>query len=209
MKVSVWNAARRLAANEAAWPALAEADISAVVEAGDFSAEKWSRFQASSPGHTWLRLDASMMIGVRGRILDHEAAGVHDLYRCHRVTVSVPGRGTFPVVVADLRSQPWLPREPALRGVLAAAGDDPRAIVLGDFNTPPEARGFRGWRERGLVLANDAPRRGFRETWAYGLPLLTLDQLWLAGGWRVISAEKSHLGSDHARVCCRVVPAGG
>ena len=83
--------------------------------------------------------------------------------------------------MADIRSQPWISREQALAAILRAAGDDPRAIILGDFNTPPESVWFREWRTRGFALANDAPRRGFRETWAaVGLRKKTVPDVALA-----------------------------
>jgi endonuclease/exonuclease/phosphatase family metal-dependent hydrolase len=197
---SVWNAGRHLDQNPAAWPAVGQADLSAVIECGSFSAEEWARFTAANPDHEWQRFDASTMIGVRGRILSHESLGVHDLYRCHRVKVMLPGHGELTVVVVDIRSQPWISREPSLAGILKAAAGDPRTIILGDFNTPPESKWFRPWREQGFTLANDGPRRGFRETWAYGLPLLTLDHIWLGKEWKALRVDRSRHGSDHSMV---------
>jgi endonuclease/exonuclease/phosphatase family metal-dependent hydrolase len=198
--VSVWNAGRALDRKPSAWPALARADVSAVVECGTFSGEEWRRFTAASPDHEWRRFDGSTMLGVRGKIVSHESLGVHDLFRCHRVRVALPDHGELTVVVADVRSQPWISRGQALAAIVRAAGDDPRAIIVGDFNTPPESRGFREWREKGFTLANDGPRRGFRETWAYGLPLWTLDHVWVGRGWNTLRVGHSRHGSDHARV---------
>ncbi|MCW1925406.1 endonuclease/exonuclease/phosphatase family protein [Luteolibacter arcticus] len=204
LTVSVWNAGRGLDANPAAWPAVGQSDLSAVVECGNFGADEWKRFTAANPDHEWRRFDTSTMLGVRGKILSHESLGVHDLFRCHRVKVMLPGHGELNVVVADVRSQPWISREPSLAGILKAAVGDPRAIVLGDFNTPPESRWFRTWHEQGFTLANDGPHCGFRETWAYGLPLLTLDHVWLGSGWKALWTERSRHGSDHAMVTCRL-----
>jgi hypothetical protein len=198
--VSVWNAGRALDRNPSAWPATGEADVSAVIECGSFDDDEWNRFIAANPGHEWKRFDGSTMLGVRGKILSHESLGVHDLFRCHRVRVALPDHGELTVVVADVRSQPWISRERAMATILRAAGDDPRAIILGDFNTPSESVWFREWRKREFTLGNDGPRRGFRETWAYGLPLLTLDHVWLAPGWRALRSERSRLGSDHLAV---------
>ena len=200
LRASLWNAGRKLADLPDAWPVLGEADLSAVVECGSFTGEEWRRFTAANPDHEWRRFDASTMLGVRGRILSHESLGVHDRFRCHRVKVALPGHGELTVVVADVRSQPWLSRGPSLAGILKAAAGDPRAIILGDFNTPPESCWFRPWREQGFALANDGPRRGFRETWAHGLPLLTLDHVWAGPAWTALRAERSAHGSDHLRV---------
>jgi hypothetical protein len=198
--VVVWNAGRALDQKPAAWPELAASDLSAVIECGTFDEAEWQRFTAASPGHEWRRFDGSTMLGVRGRILSHQSLGVHDRFRCHRVRVALHDHGELTVVVADVRSQPWISREQAMATILRAAGDDPRAIILGDFNTPPESVWFRDWRKREFTLGNDGPRRGFRETWAYGLPLLTLDHVWLAPGWRALRCERVRLGSDHLAV---------
>ncbi len=199
-QVSVWNAGRALDRKEAAWPAMGEADLSAAIECGTFSDDEWQRFTAATPDHEWQRFDTSTMLGVRGKILSHESLGIHDLFRCHRVRVSLPQHGELTVVVADVRSQPWISRQQALAGILSAAGDDPRAIILGDFNTPPESIWYREWREKGFTLANDGPRRGFRETWAYGVPLWTLDHVWLGHGWKALRTDLTLHGSDHRRV---------
>lgn len=204
LAASVWNAGRHLGGKSAAWSALGQADLSAVIECGDFSHEEWQGFTAANPGHQWQRFDTSTMLGVRGEILSHESLGVHDLYRCHRVKVRLHDQREVTVVVVDIRSQPWISREPSLAGILKAAAGDPKTIILGDFNTPPESKWFRPWREQGLALANDGPRRGFRETWAYGLPLLTLDHIWLGRGWKALRTDHSRHGSDHAMVTCRL-----
>lgn len=206
LSVSVWNAGRALKRHLAAWPTLIDADLSAVIESGPFRQDEWSAFTARSPDHEWRRFDGGTMLGVRGRILSHESLGVHDRFRCHRVRVALRDHGELTVVVADVRSQPWISRGPALATILYAAADDPRAIIVGDFNTPPESAWFRDWRTRGFALANDGPRRGFRETWAFGLPLWTLDHVWTAPGWTTLRCELSRHGSDHARVRIRLEP---
>jgi endonuclease/exonuclease/phosphatase family metal-dependent hydrolase len=79
---------------------------------------------------------------------------------------------------------------------------------LGDFNTPPESRWYRPW-EGTLTLANNSPHRGFRETWAFGLPLLTLDQIWYGKGWLATWTEHSRHGSDHVRVKAYLLDSAG
>lgn len=206
LSASVWNAGRHLDETPEAWPAIGKSDLSALIECGSFSDDEWNRFTAANPDHEWQRFDGSTMLGVRGKILSHESSGVHDLFRCHRVKVKLADLGELTVIVVDVRSQPWISREPSLAGILKAAAGDPKTIILGDFNTPPESKWFRPWREQGLTLANDGPRRGFRETWAYGLPLLTLDHIWLGSGWKALRTERARQGSDHLMVSSLLGP---
>jgi endonuclease/exonuclease/phosphatase family metal-dependent hydrolase len=206
LHAAIYNSGRTLESKPKTWPVLAETDITAVVESGDFTAEKWIEFSTATAGMTWQQFGGTML-GVRGKILSWESLGVWPFYKCYRCRVSLPAQGEFIVVVVDIESQPWRPREKTMAGILAAAQGDPKAIILGDFNTPPETRWCRPWHET-LSLANDSPHRGFRETWCYGIPLLTLDQIWLGKGWQAIWTEHSRHGSDHSRVRAVLRPAG-
>ena len=116
--------------------------------------------------------------------------------------------GTLYDVVVDIDSQPWKSREKTMAGIIAATGGDPKAIVLGDFNTPPESKWYGSW-YGALKLANNTPHRGFRETWCYGIPLLTLDQIWYGKGWEANWTEHSRHGSDHSRVKAYLLSSGG
>ena len=199
-KVSFSNSARKLNERPDLWPLQSTADISAFVETGDFTNEQFQAFQKTSPSHQWLRLDKGMMIGVRGQILSQESIGVKDRFNGYQVRVLLPAQGEFSVFVIDIRSIAWIPREPTLKKILDATANDPRCILLGDFNTPSQSRWLDDWRKNGLTLANDGSRKGFRETWAFGLPLLTLDQIWIGKHWQSLSAIQSRPGYDHDRM---------
>lgn len=196
--VSVYNAGRTLERDPESWQVLGNTDLTAVVESGDFSDEKWRDFVTSTKGMTWQRFGGTML-GVKGKILSHESLGVHDRYRCYRARVNLPEHGEMTVIVADVRSQPWLSRDQAMEGILRATANDPKVVVLGDFNTPPGSSWYKDW-HTSLSLANEGPRSGFRETWPFGLPLLTLDQVWIGSGWTPLWTDQTRHGSDHSRV---------
>lgn len=198
LHASIYNAGRTLETDAQTWSSLGDSDVMAVVESGDFTPERWREFTAATPGVEWKRFGGTML-GVRGKILSSESLGIRNNYRCYRSRVSLPVHGEFTVVVIDIPSQPWRSRQQAMAGIRAAASEDPRAIVLGDFNTPPESRWYRDWSPE-LTLANNGPRRGFRETWAYGLPLLTLDQIWTGNRWKAAAVEHVRHRSDHSQV---------
>ena len=75
-----------------------------------------------------------------------------------------------------------------------------RTIICGDFNTPLDAAAFDDWRPALRHGFADCPDwRGPLETWAFGLPVLTIDHIWLSPDLLPASAEKgSLLTRDHA-----------
>jgi hypothetical protein len=200
LHVTFWNAARRLYKRPDLWRLQGEADVSALVETGPFTDPQFKAFQAINTGQQWKRLDPETTIGVRGKILSYQDLGIPGRLRCHRLQVSIPSKGEFTIVVVDIRSKVTISREIALRKVLQSVRGNPRCIILGDFNTPSESCFLDDWRADGLTLANDGPRQGFRETWPYGLPLLTLDQVWTGTALKSISAIQSRPGYDHDRL---------
>lgn len=203
---TTWNAGRDLAGNPAAWRF--DAEVVAVVESGSFDDATWKAFVDTDPTLTWCRLDGGTLLGVRGRIGEHDEFSRHGRFRCHRTRVRLGRGGDLTVVVMDIRSQPWLSREEAIRTGFEVAGWGP-AIVLGDFNTPPDSRWFDDF-AGGYTLANRARTHGFLETWGWGVPLLTLDQIWLSTGLVPVEARQEARGSDHRLVETRIlrIPSG-
>lgn len=203
-EVTLWNAGRNLWKMPREWPALAGPDTKLVVlvEAGSFSDSTWQAFTACHPDLTWQRLDGGIVVGVRGRILASASLGDRPQFRCHRVRVEIDGLD-YTVVAVDIPSPPWLSRQPYLERIHDVSSPT-RCLILGDFNTPPTARGFDRWRST-LSLANESQTRGFQETWCYGMPLLTLDQLWLSADLVAVGARQTAtLRSDHVRMTFRI-----
>ncbi len=112
--------------------------------------------------------------------------------------------GTRRFVTVDVYGPPLLPRGGQLNETLGFTNHDPGVIVMGDFNTPYESVHFDPFRTGGLQDALTAGGHGFRETWFYGLPLLSLDHIWLGKDWHVLEARKIWKPqSDHAAVFVR------
>lgn len=203
-EITLWNVGRNIHKMSREWPHLAGPGTKLVVliEAGSFSPDSWKQFTAAHPDFTWKRLDGGIVAGVKGKLLEVAPFGDRPRFRCHRIRVEIDG-AEYSVLAVDIPSQPWLPRKPCLNRILDVSSEK-RCMILGDFNTPPEARGFDAWRSR-FSLANDAKPKGFRETWCYGLPVLTLDQLWLSKDLEPISVSQTvTLRSDHVRMTFRI-----
>jgi endonuclease/exonuclease/phosphatase (EEP) superfamily protein YafD len=111
------------------------------------------------------------------------------------------------VGVVDVWADPLHPRTNQIREVFNRVQNDTSAIVMGDFNTPADSVHFIPWRDAGFQDSFKEAGRGWRETWFYGLPILSLDHVWAGKDWRVIDCKKQwSLSSDHAALMVRLVP---
>ena len=116
------------------------------------------------------------------------------------------GRGPdFPVIVADIFPHAFHSRKPQIDSVFAQTFKRPDAIVIGDFNTPLESVHLSQFRQH-FTEAFEVAGFGFKETWPCGLPLLSIDHIWVGPDWQVMKADKFWrlTGSDHAALLVTV-----
>ncbi|KAB1070016.1 endonuclease/exonuclease/phosphatase family protein [Tamlana haliotis] len=75
-----------------------------------------------------------------------------------------------------------------------------RTIVLGDFNLPYESLYFDVIKEH-FNHWFSSKGKGFRETWPWGLPLLSIDHIWVSKDLQVLDSEKIvSFESDHEMI---------
>ncbi|MBN4071950.1 endonuclease/exonuclease/phosphatase family protein [bacterium AH-315-F18] len=106
------------------------------------------------------------------------------------------------IVVVDLSSKPYLPREPTLENLHnLLANLNPKAdLVMGDFNTPLDSLHFERLR-LDFQHAFSVKGNGLRNTWPIPFPILEIDHLWVAKDWRVAYASLGwSYASDHRSV---------
>ena len=116
------------------------------------------------------------------------------------------GGQVVPLVLADVWASPWIPRTRQLSEALAQVAGRSNALLIGDFNTPGESVHFEAYR-KDLADAFESGGRGLRETWFYGLPILSIDHVWVGQDWQVLDTRKVwSLDSDHAALLVRLVP---
>ncbi|WP_406685213.1 endonuclease/exonuclease/phosphatase family protein [Seonamhaeicola sp. MEBiC1930] len=71
-------------------------------------------------------------------------------------------------------------------------------VVLGDFNVPYESK-FLMQIKKKFNHAFNEKGNGFRETWFWGFPFLSLDHIWASKDLKILKTEKiSTWKSDHA-----------
>ncbi len=173
--------------------------IAAFVEPGQSDMEENCRtYESMLPGYkaAWMPRGILWLSSVPSRYRERgklEGAGAFARF-------DVNGLGpTFPVVVADVYPHPLHWRKAQLEEVLTHGQNRSDGILMGDFNTPLESALLNDYRQH-YTHALEAAGQGFKETWPLGLPLLSLDHLWLGPDWEVVEARKvwNITQSDHA-----------
>ncbi|TYA74322.1 endonuclease/exonuclease/phosphatase family protein [Seonamhaeicola marinus] len=91
-------------------------------------------------------------------------------------------------------------RKEALLYVESKINVDKKTIVLGDFNTPTESVHFHFFKEK-FKNAFSEKGNGFRETWFWNIPLLSLDHIWISKELNILNTMKiCTWKSDHVLV---------
>lgn len=178
-------------------------DVVGCGEPGDDFMSHGPAYEEALPGYTCRLMPRGLLLlsrwpmRMRGRgKLDATGAFAH-------FDVSAP-QGLVRLVLVDVYADPLLPRRRSLEEALSYADGGAHGIIMGDFNTPAESVWFAPYRAQ-LQNAFQAAGRGFRETWFWGLPILSLDHIWAAKDWRVLDAQKlSRSTSDHAALFVRL-----
>ncbi len=75
-----------------------------------------------------------------------------------------------------------------------------KTILLGDFNTPLESKFLENIKNNFRHVL-DEKGNGFRETWFWNIPLLSLDHIWVSKDLNILNAEKIvTFKSDHSMI---------
>ncbi|KAA5827556.1 endonuclease/exonuclease/phosphatase family protein [Algibacter amylolyticus] len=93
-----------------------------------------------------------------------------------------------------------VPRAWGLDFIDAQIEEKERAVLLGDFNVPFESKFFSAIKSNFNHAFNEKGN-GFRETWFWNMPLLSLDHIWVSKDLQVIATKKINtFKSDHCMI---------
>jgi endonuclease/exonuclease/phosphatase (EEP) superfamily protein YafD len=206
-RVLFWNMSRPTVLSAALIEMIKELqpDIVGCVEPGPNAASQLSAYDAALPGYRADFMPRGLLWITRCADRRRERGKLDNLgaFTVWEVTHEAQ---TVRTVLVDVYANPWLTRRRQLAETLALAQAEPLAVVMGDFNTPLESVHLRPFREK-MTNAFEAAGNGLRETWFWGLPILSLDQVWVGPGWKVLEAKKlQSRESDHAAMFVRLVP---
>ncbi|MFD2292518.1 endonuclease/exonuclease/phosphatase family protein [Mariniflexile gromovii] len=99
--------------------------------------------------------------------------------------------------VVDVTGSTDVPRNWELNFVNKLISKNQKTIVLGDFNLPFESKYLNKMKSEFNHAFNEKGN-GFRETWFWNLPLLSLDHIWVSKDLEILKTQKINtFKSDH------------
>ncbi len=200
LRLLVWNVARPQGPHNGLIELVRarQPHIVAVIEPGRVQPDWLRAYEQALPGYRadWMPRGLLWLSRVPSRYRERGKLDGSGAYARFEVNGPWP---TFPVVVADVFAHLLHSRRGQLQEVLAQAQDRSDALLVGDLNTPLESVFLEAWRARYRNVFEARPG-GLAETWPLGLPLLSLDQVWVGPDWQVVGVEKLWRvrDSDHA-----------
>lgn len=206
LKVLYWNLGRPKVLHRGMVEVMhqEQPDVAAFVEPGVNAGALTPDYENLLPGYqaAWMPRGILWLSRVPSRYRDRgklESIGAYAWF-------DVEGFGpVFRLVVADVHPHLFQSRKGQLDEALECAGGLASSILVGDFNTPLESPLWQPYR-KDFVHAFEAAGHGWRETWPLGLPLLSLDHVWVGPSWQVVEARKiwRPTASDHAALVVRL-----
>ena len=181
-------------------------DVVGCGEPGPGFMQHGTAYEEALPGYTCHLMPRGLFLLSRWPVKMVQRGKLDSLGAFACFDVDAP-QGSVRLVLVDVWADPLLPRRRSLEESLAYAEGKPRSIVMGDFNTPAESVWFAPYRQQ-MQDSFEAAGRGFRETWFWRLPVLSLDHVWASKDWRVAEAGKLHCwSSDHSALFVRLAQA--
>ncbi|MDB6134187.1 MAG: endonuclease/exonuclease/phosphatase family protein [Verrucomicrobiales bacterium] len=212
VKVMFWNIGHRssLPAELHELADRFQPDILAVAEAENIRAEERASFVQRHPGYRIESFRDSLQVALRGQATVRPPFRVMAGTRAHLLEIRLAGREEpWTLLLADLPPMPLTPRTDRTDQLRKLAGNGPRTLILGDFNTPYDSCAFDSWRRdfhHGLSQASVTPGPAM---WPIGLPLLAIDHVWMSKDLIPLQAWKgTPLGHDHAWQIISIAPVG-
>lgn len=190
VEIVFWNTSHDRDFNDAFKASGSIPDILVLAEHGDF---KTSTFKLKYPDYNFYRSFKGISIFSKSEIkILNETTSKYATSIIHFET------NNLNMYVVDVAASMDVPRTWELGFVNSIIKAAQNTVVLGDFNVPLESKHFD------VIKANfknafTTKGNGFQETWFWGLPLLSLDHIWVSQDLKILKTEKINtFKSDHS-----------
>jgi endonuclease/exonuclease/phosphatase (EEP) superfamily protein YafD len=170
-------------------------EIMTLVEALNVSEEDLNTLRSSLPNYTIRALKGEMLIAVKGTIEFTIFDSENDSYKYNYITVNIDNK-PISVMIVDVYASPLLNKRIPLEIIHHVAKENNTDILVGDLNTPYESVFFNDFKAdfKSFHLYS----LGMTSTWPTPLPMIEIDQIWVARSFQPIKMKKfSYEISDH------------
>ncbi|WP_303316791.1 endonuclease/exonuclease/phosphatase family protein [Flavivirga abyssicola] len=192
LEVVFWNASHDRDFEEAFNVNEGIPDILVLVEHGEFIVKE---FQQKYPDYNFYRSIRGISVFSRTplKIINETTSK----YKSNFINFESQGINFY---VFDVSASMDVPREWELTFVNTLIQETNNTVILGDFNVPYESKYFDAIKTN-FNHAFSEKGNGFRETWFWNIPLLSLDHIWVSKDLKVLKTEKiATFKSDHSMV---------
>ena len=188
-EIVLWNAYRIQNFEEAFQENEAIPDVCVLIESDK---EKFYEAQKAFPNYYFYFNDHAIAIFSKTPLQIHSSATKKHVTMVHFST------NNLNFYAVDVYANMKFFRKPMLENILSRVKTNEKTIILGDFNTPYTSLFFENYKEN-YQHAFTEKGSGFRETWFWNVPLLSLDHIWVSPDVEIQKTEKiSTWKSDHA-----------
>lgn len=189
LEIVLWNAYRIQNFEEAFHENSAIPDVMVLIESDD---EKFEKAKQAFPNYYFYFNDHAIAIFSKTPLKIHSSATKEHVTMVHFSTKNID------FYAVDVYANVKFFRKPMLKNILSRIKTNDKTIILGDFNTPYSSLFFKNFKKN-YWHAFTEKGAGFRETWFWNIPLLSLDHIWVSRDLEISFCEKiSTFKSDHS-----------
>ena len=190
LEVVFWNASRDNGFEEAF---IVNKDVPDVLVLIESKPNNIKYFQVKYPDYFFFKSSREIYIFSKTRIqIENETSSQYNTTVINFITHGI----NFYAV--DVTGSQDVPRSWELGFVNDLIKKNKNTIVLGDFNVPFESK-YLNKLKSNFNHAFNKKGNGFRETWFWNLPLLSLDHIWVSKDLEILKTQKSYtFKSDHS-----------
>ena len=192
LEVVFWNASRDNGLNEAIAINKGIPDVLVLLESKKNNLEE---LQAKYPDYYFYKSVRGIMIFSKTplEIISEETSKYNS-------TVVNFKTGGINFYVVDVSGSTDVPRAWELGYVNKLIEKQENTIIVGDFNVPYESKFLNPLKQQ-FNHAFNKKGNGFRETWAWGIPLLSIDHIWFSKDLKILKTQKINTWkSDHSMI---------
>lgn len=190
LEVVFWNASRDNGFQTAFNESKSMPDILVLVESKKNDLE---RLQLKHPAYFFYRVKQEIYIFSKTKVTIE--SDTTSKYNSTVINFKTKGINFYAV---DVTGSTDVPRNWELDFVNNLIKKQPKTIILGDFNVPFESKYLNALKSNFNHAFNEKGN-GFRETWFWNLPILSLDHIWVSKDLKILKTQKVNtFKSDHS-----------